>query len=57
MSHALNEKFYRAYMTFFEQAERSRRWNPFTDVYLTTCVNAFANHWSSLVQMQLRKKR
>ncbi len=25
--------------------------------YLTTCVNAFANHWSSLVQMQLRKKR
>jgi len=32
ISRALNEKFYRAYMTFFEQAERSRRWNPFTDI-------------------------
>lgn len=32
ISAALNEKFYREYMTFFEQAERTRRWNPFTDV-------------------------
>jgi len=32
ISPALNEKFYREYMTFFEQAERTRRWNPFTDV-------------------------
>jgi acyl-[acyl-carrier-protein] desaturase len=27
---ALNEKFYREYMTFFEHAERARRWSPFT---------------------------
>ena len=32
ISPSLNEKFYREYMTFFEQAERTRRWNPFTDI-------------------------
>ena len=32
ISKALNEKFYREYMTFFEHAERARRWNPFQDV-------------------------
>ncbi len=28
----LREAFHREYMTFFERAERTRRWNPFTDV-------------------------
>ncbi|MBX7098429.1 MAG: acyl-ACP desaturase [Myxococcaceae bacterium] len=32
MNKALNEKFYREYMTFFEHAEKSRRWNLFTDI-------------------------
>jgi acyl-[acyl-carrier-protein] desaturase len=31
-SAALREKFYREYMRFFEHAERTRRWNPFTCV-------------------------
>ena len=31
-SKALREKFHREYMTFFEHAERARRWNPFTDI-------------------------
>ena len=30
-SSALNEKFYSQYMTFFERAERTRRWNVFTE--------------------------
>jgi acyl-[acyl-carrier-protein] desaturase len=30
ISREMNEKFYREYMTFFERAERTRRWNPFT---------------------------
>ncbi|MGR6320042.1 acyl-ACP desaturase [Micromonospora soli] len=29
---ALREAFHREYMTFFEQAERTRRWNVFTDI-------------------------
>ncbi|WP_405164344.1 acyl-ACP desaturase [Nocardia sp. NBC_01499] len=32
MNKELRESFHRAYMTFFEQAERTRRWNPFTDI-------------------------
>lgn len=32
LSKALKEKFYREYMTFFEHAERNRRWNPFQDI-------------------------
>ncbi|GAA1990899.1 acyl-ACP desaturase [Kitasatospora viridis] len=32
MNRALRESFHREYLTFFEQAERTRRWNPFTDV-------------------------
>ncbi len=32
MSRALRESFHREYMTFFEQAERTRRWNVFTDI-------------------------
>ncbi len=31
-SRALREAFHREYMTFFEQAERTRRWNVFTDI-------------------------
>lgn len=31
ISRALNEKFYQQYMTFFERAERTRRWNLFTE--------------------------
>jgi acyl-[acyl-carrier-protein] desaturase len=29
---ALREKIYRAYMEFFDSAERKRRWNPFSDI-------------------------
>lgn len=29
---ALREAFYREYLTFFERAERTRRWNLFTDI-------------------------
>ncbi|MFD5554688.1 acyl-ACP desaturase [Streptomyces sp. NPDC127068] len=32
MNRTLREAFHREYMTFFEQAERTRRWNPFTDI-------------------------
>ena len=32
LSRALKDKFHREYMTFFEHAERSRRWNLFTDI-------------------------
>src|SRR5689334_6171840 len=32
LSRALKEKFHREYLTFFENAERSRRWNPFQDL-------------------------
>ncbi len=32
MNRALREAFHREYMTFFEQAERTRRWNLFTDL-------------------------
>ncbi|MFG2292865.1 acyl-ACP desaturase [Streptomyces sp. NPDC048603] len=32
MNRALREAFHREYMTFFEQAERTRRWNVFTDI-------------------------
>ncbi|MDH6137169.1 acyl-[acyl-carrier-protein] desaturase [Kitasatospora sp. MAA4] len=32
MSRALREAFHREYMTFFERAERTRRWNLFTDI-------------------------
>lgn len=31
ISRELNEKFYEEYMTFFERAERTRRWNLFTE--------------------------
>jgi acyl-[acyl-carrier-protein] desaturase len=31
-SRALREAFHREYMTFFERAERTRRWNVFTDI-------------------------
>lgn len=31
-SKALKEAFHREYMTFFERAERTRRWNLFTDI-------------------------
>lgn len=31
ISRELNEKFYKQYMTFFERAERTRRWNLFTE--------------------------
>ena len=32
ISRSLRENFYRAYMEFFEHAERSRRWNVFDDI-------------------------
>ncbi|MFG3258923.1 acyl-ACP desaturase [Streptomyces sp. NPDC048172] len=32
MNRQLRESFHRAYMTFFENAERTRRWNPFSDI-------------------------
>jgi acyl-[acyl-carrier-protein] desaturase len=32
LSRALKDKFHREYMTFFENAERARRWNLFTDI-------------------------
>lgn len=32
VSRALREKTYRAYMEFFDLAERKRRWNPFRDI-------------------------
>jgi acyl-[acyl-carrier-protein] desaturase len=32
VSTALRERLYRAYMEFFDAAERKRRWNPFSDV-------------------------
>jgi cyclopropane-fatty-acyl-phospholipid synthase len=35
--------------------ERRDVWTNY-DRYLSTCVKAFANHWSSDVQMKLRKK-
>jgi len=31
-SRALHEAFHREFMTFFERAERTRRWNVFTDI-------------------------
>src|SRR5437773_10293196 len=31
-SRALREAFHREFMTFFERAERTRRWNVFTDI-------------------------
>jgi acyl-[acyl-carrier-protein] desaturase len=42
-SKALREKFHREYMTFFEHAERSRRWNPFTDIDWEAAKNAPRN--------------
>ncbi|WP_280464622.1 acyl-ACP desaturase [Nocardia brasiliensis] len=32
MNRDLRESFHRTYMTFFENAERTRRWNPFNDI-------------------------
>lgn len=43
VSKALREKFHREYMTFFEHAERSRRWNPFTDIDWEAAKNAPKN--------------
>ena len=31
-SRVLREAFHREFMTFFERAERTRRWNVFTDI-------------------------
>ena len=42
-SKALREKFHREYMTFFEHAERARRWNPFTDIDWEAAKNAPRN--------------
>ena len=43
LSKALREKFHREYMTFFEHAERARRWNPFTDIDWELVKNAPRN--------------
>ncbi|MBL8957037.1 MAG: acyl-ACP desaturase [Myxococcaceae bacterium] len=43
LSRALKDKFHREYMTFFEHAERSRRWNLFTDIDWAAVKNEPAN--------------
>ena len=50
----LNEKTIRAKWGDLRMSNGETVWNNY-ERYLTTCVRAFANHWSSDVQMKLRR--